>query len=297
MPSLDHEFPLDLIRHVPDLAVYLLDKVADTERPKYSRARCDSGDATTTAPPELRADSVVVCESTPAEGGDPVPVFAIIVECQTKPDKNKRFSWPAYTANLRARLRCPVILLVLTPSAGVARWCSETIDLGGGRHMLRPLALPLTALEPVTDQEVAKDNPQMTILAAMVHRIEDPAELDALGAAFASLDENKTSLYSDYVLAALSAVSRKYLEDTVDAGIFEPKTEFVGRIYREGKAEGKAEGEASGEAKSVLRVLDTRGIAVSDEVRERVTSCTDLDQLATWVTRAVTVSRAEELFD
>ncbi|MGH1555737.1 hypothetical protein ACRAWF_39600 [Streptomyces sp. L7] len=61
--------------------------------------------------------------------------------------------------------------------------------------------------------------------------------------------------------------------------------------------EGQAEGAAAGEAKGVLRVLEVRGLVVSDDVRERVSTCTDLDRLNDWLDRAGTVERAEELFD
>jgi len=56
------------------------------------------------------------------------------------------------------------------------------------------------------------------------------------------------------------------------------------------------EGEAAGEAKEVLRVLEVRGLVVSDDVRERVTTCTDLDRLNGWLDRAGAVDHAEELF-
>ncbi|MEU0074831.1 hypothetical protein ABZ027_35660 [Streptomyces sp. NPDC006332] len=56
------------------------------------------------------------------------------------------------------------------------------------------------------------------------------------------------------------------------------------------------EGEAKGEAKGVLRVLEVRGLAISDDVRARITTCMDLDRLDDWLVRAGTVSRAEELF-
>ncbi|WP_328438990.1 hypothetical protein OHA71_21330 [Streptomyces sp. NBC_00444] len=58
--------------------------------------------------------------------------------------------------------------------------------------------------------------------------------------------------------------------------------------YREGKAEG--------EAKGILSVLEVRGIPVSDSVRERITSCTDLDRMDAWLERSRTVGRAEDLF-
>ncbi|WP_285761001.1 hypothetical protein [Nocardiopsis ansamitocini] len=290
MPSLDHEFPLDLIRHAPDLAVRLLDHVSERPLPDFARVRCDSGDMTTTAPPELRADSVVVLEqdADPGEQSD-APVLAIVVECQNGYDQHKRFSWPAYVANLRARLGCPVILLALTPTEALARWCSTPIDLGGGYLVHRPLALGLSSLKPVTDPEEARAEPELAILAAAHNHVDDPTVLDALLPAFDSLDESKSTLYSDYVLAALPAAARKYLEDAVTAGTYEFKTDFVGRPFQEGKTEGKAE--------SVLTILDARGIAVPEPVRERITSCTDPDELTLWLRRAITAATAADLFD
>jgi hypothetical protein len=58
-----------------------------------------------------------------------------------------------------------------------------------------------------------------------------------------------------------------------------------------------AEGEAKGEAKGVLLVPADRGIEVSDQVRERITSCTDTAQLELWLRRVVTVETADQLFD
>jgi hypothetical protein len=58
----------------------------------------------------------------------------------------------------------------------------------------------------------------------------------------------------------------------------------------------EAVGEARGEARAVLTVLAARGLEISDEARERISGCTDLDQLDQWVRRAVTVTPADELF-
>ncbi|MFB4304227.1 hypothetical protein [Actinomadura sp. NTSP31] len=62
-------------------------------------------------------------------------------------------------------------------------------------------------------------------------------------------------------------------------------------------AEGRAAGRAEGAAKSVLLVLEARGVDVSNSVRERVTDCTDIEQLERWVRRAVVIDHAEQLFD
>ncbi|KAA8889245.1 hypothetical protein F3087_09840 [Nocardia colli] len=57
-----------------------------------------------------------------------------------------------------------------------------------------------------------------------------------------------------------------------------------------------AEGEVAGVARMVLDVLDIRGIAVSDEIRERISGCHDVDQLETWHRRAMLADTADDLF-
>lgn len=77
------------------------------------------------------------------------------------------------------------------------------------------------------------------------------------------------------------------------------RTAFPGRgtLIEETLLAGEAKGRVKERAHSVLRVLEARGIPASDETRERITECTDLDILDQWMVRAVTVTTAEELFD
>jgi hypothetical protein len=74
----------------------------------------------------------------------------------------------------------------------------------------------------------------------------------------------------------------------VRAGVYEYQSDFARRNYRRGKTEGKAE--------DILTVLAVRGVAISGEAQTRITSCTDLAQLETWVWRAATVDTADQLF-
>jgi hypothetical protein len=69
-------------------------------------------------------------------------------------------------------------------------------------------------------------------------------------------------------------------------------SDFCQRIYNQGEATGEARGEARGEAKSILLVLEARGIPVSDAIREKILQCTDTDLLAAWVQRAAVASTA-----
>ncbi|MED7923074.1 hypothetical protein SMD20_02420 [Nonomuraea sp. LP-02] len=81
--------------------------------------------------------------------------------------------------------------------------------------------------------------------------------------------------------------------------------EHYGRGLEEGKVEGRAEGRAEGQAegkareaaKLVLLFLSARGLDVTDDVRARITGCSDVEMLEAWAARAATVQAADELFD
>jgi hypothetical protein len=75
-------------------------------------------------------------------------------------------------------------------------------------------------------------------------------------------------------------------------GTYEWQSDFARKYV----AEGEARGEAKGEAKALLMVLDSRGIELSAEQRDRIASCTDLDELDHWLNRAAAVASADELF-
>jgi predicted transposase YdaD len=99
-----------------------------------------------------------------------------------------------------------------------------------------------------------------------------------------------------YVLA--SDAARQILEAMMTTSEYE-KT-FVERIHdqgiAEGEAKGKAKGKAEGKAEDVLKLLDARGLSLSKEQRQRVTSCTDPAQLDFWFERAITVTTVAEVF-
>jgi hypothetical protein len=72
--------------------------------------------------------------------------------------------------------------------------------------------------------------------------------------------------------------------------------EFQSPIIRESIQKGETTGEARGQARSVLGVLETRGIPVSNVHRERILGCSDTEMLTTWLKRSVTITSADELF-
>ena len=92
------------------------------------------------------------------------------------------------------------------------------------------------------------------------------------------------------ILRLASDAARQILEAMMTTSEYE-KT-FVERIHDQGIAEG----EAKGKAEAVLKLLDARHLAPSQEQRQRVASCTDPAQLDLWFDRAITAGAAAEVF-
>jgi hypothetical protein len=245
MPSHLHEALLLLFRNRPELAPELLRDALHVELPAYTEARIESAELTDIQPAEYRADLVVLLY-------DGKPVLGIVLEAQLNSDEDKRFAWPVYVVGLRARIRCPVCLLVVTAHESVARWASRPIELGGGNRFA-PLVLGPSAVPVVIDQDAAKADPELAVLSAMAHG-QDPDTDKSLQIAFAAiaatvgLDAERSTLYFDLVLASLGEAARKTLQ-AMDPAKYEYQSEFAKRYLSQGRAEGEAKGRAEGEAK------------------------------------------------
>jgi hypothetical protein len=103
-------------------------------------------------------------------------------------------------------------------------------------------------------------------------------------AALEAISADTGALYYDYVESRLSAAAHRSLEELMRAGTYEYQGEFA----RKHRAEGKVE--------DILAVLTARGIVISGEARTRINSCTDLEELKTWIRRAATVDSVDQLF-
>jgi hypothetical protein len=79
------------------------------------------------------------------------------------------------------------------------------------------------------------------------------------------------------------------------SGNYEYQSDFSRRYVAQGNAEGRAEGEAAGRAHALLAVLSARGLDVPEDVRARITACTELARLDAWLARAVTAASASDV--
>jgi hypothetical protein len=91
----------------------------------------------------------------------------------------------------------------------------------------------------------------------------------------------------DAILGMVDEALRAHLESRIMEHR-EYRSELFRGIFKKGQAEGKAEGKAEG----ILTVLAAREIPVSDAIRGRILSCTDIDTLDVWIRRAAVASTA-----
>ena len=140
----------------------------------------------------------------------------------------------------------------------------------------------------------AGGGPYLTVFAASMGGIDMASEpgarrvLDAMASPGVT-DADRLRMIT-IMLRLADDAARQRLQAMMKTSEYE-KT-FIERIHDEGIAEG----EARGKGEAVLRLLDARGLAPSQEQRDRVTSSTDPSQLDLWFDRAVTARSAAEVF-
>jgi hypothetical protein len=289
MPSLRHEAVLHLFRERPVLAAELLRGALGVELPPHRGARLVESTLTQVVPTEYHADLAILL-------GDPDPVLAVIVEVQLAIDTRKKLTWPLYAVALRARLSLPVCVLVVADSPKVAAWAAEPIVLGPGSTWA-PSVLAPDAVPVVTDPAVARHAPELAVLSALAHGRQEiglAVALAALAAVAADvdLDRDRSVLYHDLVVTALSPAARRDLEAMMQLGKY--KYEFQSEFARRYLAEGEARGEARGRAEALLSMFAARGWPVPADQRAEILTCQDLATLDRWISQAVVASSVDE---
>lgn len=257
MPSQFHESLLQLFRNRPALAAELLRDTLHMQLPAYTEVRIGSADFADIQPAEYRADLVVLL----LKGK---PVLGIVLEVQLSSDEDKRYVWPAYVVNLRARIRCPVCLLVVAADEAVARWARKPIELGGGHSRLVPWVLGLSGVPEITDEYQAMEEPELAVLSAIGHaRDPDTAKSTRIALlahlAAAGLDASRSVLYSDLILHSLPEAAQRALK-AMNLRNYEFQSDFARKYVGQGRIE------------MVLELLTTRYGALSDAIVARVGS-------------------------
>jgi hypothetical protein len=298
MPSYLHELLLLLFRNRSGSAADLLSKL-DVQLPEYDEVRAVSSDLNDLQPAEYRADLVLFPVRRARK------VLGVIVEVQLAYDKDKPYAWPAYIANLRARHRCPVCLLVITLEDAVARWATKSIELGPGTQC-RPWVVGPSNTPIVTELRDARENVELAVLSAIEHGQSTDIQLTeriASAAIRASLDidTERSGLYLDLIHISLSKYAPEALEVIMNSLGYEYQSDFARRYFGQGKAEGRAEGRTEGRMEGrlegrveiVLKLLALRFGPLPEAAQTRVRSAQEA-QLDTVAARVLTAHTLEE---
>jgi hypothetical protein len=285
MQSTPHEFLVNLFRRCGDIAPELLRACADIDV-AHDHIEVTSIDFSQVASTEYRADAVIELRNH-----DNATVAAVIVEVQLGNDQDKPYTWPVYVTTLRARQRCPVMLLVFTEDAAVARWARRPISIGHPGFCLEPVVIALDAVPRIIDREYALKLPELAVLSAMAH-----SDLDVLMAAIsaiAPLPDDVSRLYLDMIVARWPAMARLLQEAQMQDNPY--RSEFARKYYgqgheeglekghqrglqegrQEGHRSGLEEGRTQGLRDAVLALARTRLDAVTDEDRTAIAALDD----------------------
>jgi hypothetical protein len=287
MPSYLHELLLLLFRNRSGSAADLLREL-DVQLPEYDEIRADSSDLNDLRPAEYRADLVLLLTRGSQK------VLGVIVEVQLGRDDDKPYAWPAYIANLRARYRCPVCLLVITIEDAVARWAGRSIDVGPGTRC-QPCVVGPSNAPAITALEDAQENVELAVLSAIEHRQSTDillAKRIAIAAILASadIDAERSRLYLDLIEISLSQNTPEAFEIAMNSLGYEYQGAFARRYYGQGKAEGKAEGRME----LILKLLTSRFGPLTEAAQARVRGAQDaqLDAVAERMLTAKTIEEA-----
>ena len=292
MPTLEHNGFVDMFRENPSLAPHFLEMLFHERVPAYASVAVVESSLDQLVPVEFRAD--LVLELRDADGR---LVLAIVLEVQRSEDPDKKYSLPVYVTVVRAKKRCPTIVLVVAPDADVAAWAAEKIDLGLGRGSIEPLVLGPAIVPEVTEPAVAERETELAILSAVAHG-NGPNGLAVVLAALGSLerfDREHAAAYFEIVYNALKEPMRRALE----VAYMERQTETTKATFPPFAQalidRGAREGELKGKRDVLFRLLAHAGITVSEGERARVEACTELDTLDRWIDNAIGAKTAADV--
>jgi hypothetical protein len=273
VPSVQHDGIVRVFEEQPVLFVELLRKLGRLPADSLVAVEPLSADLTSLAPAERRADVVFVVKGEAFE-------WAGIVEVQRAVDPDKVFQWPAYLVELRARRRCPVVMVVVATTREVAQWASRPVDLGFGE--VRPWVVVGPGDLPVPGREEALALPELAVLAATLRRgAPDEADVAQLALeAAAGLPEALGAIYTDIIWASLGEQAQQILEARMSTQPYEFQSDFAKKYIGIGREEGREEGMR----RLLRRLLEERFGPLGDAHAAKLTAGTQ-PQLERWATR------------
>ncbi len=241
------------------------------------------------------------------DGGDP---FILLVEAQTRIETKKETSWPYYVAYLRDRYKLEVVLLVLCVDTATAAWAARPLHTGVGRptqvtvpHVLGPANVPR-----VSRMQDASADLDFAAFCLWIHSNDPDIEgiLTVMGEALAQdTDREARDDLAGLIEDGLGSEHARKIWRNLMETLFTPRRGTIvgdARLagqeegLKEGREEGREEGRVAGKAEQLLRLMERRGFSLTEETRQRVTTCSDMPLLDLWFDRAIDATTLDEIF-
>ncbi|MGX2996726.1 hypothetical protein JNUCC64_21050 [Streptomyces sp. JNUCC 64] len=284
MVTTSHEAAHRIFQERPELLVPVF-RVLGVPLSDKAVVEALTGDATEIRAVERRVDSVLRVESSDGTR------FLLAIEAQHRRDPDKAASWTYYLAFLQAKYDLPVLLLVVCRDRATAKWATGPFRTGiEGWTALstHPMVLGPDNVPIITSPSEAAKNLALATFAAMTHgRHRDITPiLDALATALGRAEDDTAVYFRELLELGLGDTpARETWRSMMSVGTYFPGR---GTIIEETFLKGKAE--------SLVDVLEMRGLTVTPETRERITTTTDAPTLTRWLATALTATTVDELF-
>lgn len=263
MPSHSHEETLKVFARRPDFIRRIL-KIPEDHEVK-------EGPRNVKPPVDRTIDGVRLVYGPPNPRTEKRRLtHVVMVEVQTSTSSLKRIAWGGYSADLRRRYkkgRPKTIVLIVTVTADVERWCQAEIDRNRREGYAFPYRLigPSGFSKPVPPER-AEDDPDITILSAIHHisskgpKADNQLVMRSLLTLFDNANYWETCynlLNCGFFTEAERDELEKYMRANTEDGPFDRLVrQRTGTMLEEAEAKAMARGEAKGIAKG-----EAKGIA------------------------------------
>lgn len=288
MVNSSHEAMHRIFQECPDLFTGV-SKVLGLPFTQPVSVRILPTDLTEVRPVERRVDTLLRLDY---DGDDSL---LLAVEAQSAKDPDKPASWAYYLSFLYAKYKIPPLLLVVCQDRPTAKWAARPMVLGppGWPSLtLHPLVVGPHNMPLVNDPEEARADLALAALSAITHAKEPAVDGILKTLSTALHDAPEAVVVTIIELTAQGLGGNRRAAELWRNLVAVDLSAYKSYIFEEFRDEGRTQRGAE----DVLLVLETRGIDVPVDVRERINGCDDVDLLRRWLTRAVTVSSAEEIF-
>jgi hypothetical protein len=287
MPNPWHDAITTLLTENPDLGLTILRRCGVADLPCGLSASVGSRAFNDRVSKDFYADAVLVVGGRPHD-----PVCGLIVEAQAGMEGAKPGSWPRYAAAHWLQTGKPTYVMAVFRDQQVADWYAErnpiTTTLPGYR--LEIIIVGPAQIPAITDPVAVAADLALGTLSFAAHG-DDPAVASAFTTTLAKLPVETLQKYCGLAYGMSAAALRDLLEVLVETDVH-----IASPFQKLHYGRGLADGEVKGEAKSIIRVLQRRGLVPTDAEREQIAACADAAQLDVWLDRALTARSVSDLF-